>query len=199
MTRNRKRMIHAAGVLMLAGLAVWIVMLYAERSRLEEAWEKEFLMRYSAVLNDLASDLGHFEEADSFDGRLSCLEAVTNDLMQMKAFMEMHVNLMTTTMPEKMSAGMDPAGWQEAERVVWYISTDGRPHVQKTEASGADGAIPEEEAAAIRLLKEETEKLYRDMTAAEKGGSDDNSILSSAEVYRRLTELLQKVRRQMAP
>lgn len=196
MTKNRKLMIYAAAVLTLAGLAVWIVMLYAERSRLEEAWEKEFLMRYSAVLNDLASDLGHFEEADSFDGRLSCLEAVTNDLMQMKAFMEMHVKLMTITMPEKMSVGMDPAGWQEAERVVRYIRTGGRSDVQKTEAFGADGAIPEDEAAMIRLLKEETEKLYRDMTA--ESGSDDNYVLSSAEVYRRLTELLQKVRRQTA-
>lgn len=100
MTRKRKLLLYIGGVLMAACLAGWIVMLYAEKGRLQNAWEKEFLTRYRAVLNDLVNDLGHFEDAGSYEEQFSCLGAVTDDLMQMKAFMEVHANLMTVTMPE---------------------------------------------------------------------------------------------------
>lgn len=201
---KRKIWIYAAAVLSVAGLAVWIAVLYTGRSSLENAWEKEFLIRYSAVLNDMASDLGHFEEADSDEEQLSCLWAVTNDLMQLKAFMEVHVNLMAVTMPEKMTAGADPPGWREAERVAGYISRGG---TEKSEPLGAEGAVSEETAAVIRLLREETEQLYGDMRAPEEGRADSEGaegarpdyryVLSSAEVYQRLTEMLQRVRRQI--
>ncbi len=100
MTRKRKLLLYIGGVLMAACLAGWIVMLYAEKGRLQNAWEKEFLTRYRAVLNDLVNDLGHFEDAGSYEEQFSCLGAVADDLMQMKAFMEVHANLMTVTMPE---------------------------------------------------------------------------------------------------
>lgn len=192
MVHKRRRWIYAAAVLA-AGLAVWIALLYAGRSRLENAWEKEFLTRYSAVLNDMASDLGHFEEAGSPEEQLLYLGAVANDLMQLKAFMEMHVNLMTITMPEQM-AGADLSGWRKAERMARYISGGGTENGQEKEPFGA---------ALIRLLREETEQLYHDMRAPEEGradpegavgaGPDYRYVLSSAEVYQRLTEMLQRV------
>lgn len=200
MTRKRKLLLYIGGVLMAACLAGWIVMLYAEKGRLQNAWEKEFLTRYRAVLNDLVNDLGHFEDAGSYEEQFSCLGAVTDDLMQMKAFMEVHANLMTVTMPEIISSGVEPSGWREAEKLAWQMGRGGTEGSYKAESFGADGAVSEEEAAMIRLLREETEALYHDLTEAADGGSPrDPCALSSAEVYKRLTELLQRVRRQKAP
>ena len=77
--------------------------------------------------------------------------------------------------------------------MVWHIENGGTEDSYITEPFGANGVISEEEAAAVRLLKEMTANLYRAMNA-----SEDQYMLSSAEVYQRLTEMLQKVQRQMA-
>ncbi|MDE6640090.1 MAG: hypothetical protein K2K63_06175 [Acetatifactor sp.] len=199
MTKKRIILIHIAAAIAVGSLVGWIVMLYAEKTRQEKVWENEFLMRYGAVLNDVISDLGHFEEADSPEEQFSCLGAVTNDLMQLKAFMEMHVKLMTLKVPGDISADSDQSGWREAESLVWFISNDGMMDSYQIESFWADGTISEEEADILRLLKDETIKLNHDMmTSDEEGqGHKYKYALSSAEVYQRLTELLQNVRRQM--
>lgn len=176
MTKKRIILIHIAAAIAVVFLVGWIVMLYGEKARQEKAWDNEFLMRYGAVLNDIASDLDHFEEVDSSEEQFFCLEAVTNNLMQLKAFMEMHVKLMKFK--------DDGPGWREAERLAGFISNGGTMDSHHIESFRADGVISEEEAAILRLLKDEIINLNHDM-------------LSSAEVYQRLTELLQNVQRQM--
>lgn len=197
MTGKRKILIHIGAAVVFICLAGWIIMLYGEKDRQEKVWENEFLMRYGAVLNDITSDQDHFEEADLFEEQLSCLEAVTNDLMQMKAFMEIHVKLMTLKVPDDISSEADQSGWREAEKLVWFINNGGTMDSHQVESFRADGAISEREAAILRLLKDETKKLYHDMMAPEEEGPDYKFVLSSAEVYQRLAELLQNVRRQM--
>lgn len=197
MTGKRKTLIYIGAVVVFICLAGWIIMLYGEKDRQEKAWENEFLVRYGAVLNDLTSDLDHFEEADSFAEQLSCLEAVTNDLMQMKAFMEIHVKLMMLRVPDEMSSEADQSGWREAEKLVWFINSGGTMDSHQVESFRADGAISEREAAVLRLLKDETKNLDHDMIAPDGDEANYKYVLSSAEVYQRLTEILQNVRRQM--
>lgn len=199
MTGKQKILIHIGAAVVFICLAGWIVMLYSEKDRQEKAMENEFLMRYGAVLNDIISDLGHFEEADSSEEQFSCLEAVTNDLMQLKAFMEIHVKLMTLRVPDDISSEADRTGWREAEKLVWFINNGGTMDSNQVESFRADGAISEKEAAILRLLKDETEKLYHDMMASDEEGQGYNYkyVLSSEEVYQLLTELLQNVQRKM--
>lgn len=197
MTKKRKILIHIVAAIAVVCLAGWIVMLYGEKDRQEKAREKEFLVRYGAVLNDLTSDLDHFEKADSYEEQLSCLEAVTNDLMQLKAFMEIHVKLMALKVPDDMSSEADQSGWREAEKLVWFINNGGMMDSHQVESFRADGIISEEEAAILRLLKDETQNLYHEMIAPDGDESNYEYVLSSAEAYQRLAELLQNVRRQM--
>lgn len=197
MTKKRKILIHIVAAVVFIGLAGWIIMLYAEKDRQEKARENEFLVRYGAVINDLTSDLDHFEEADSFEEQLSCLEAATNDLMQLKAFMEIHVKLMALKVPDNMSPEADQSGWREAERLVWFINNGGMMDSHQVESFRTDGIISEEEADILRLLKDETQNLYHDMMAPDGDEANYKYVLSSAEVYQRLAELLQNVRRQM--
>lgn len=195
MTKKRKIQIHIAAVLVVVCLIGWIVMLYTERHREEKSWENQFLTRYHGALNDLAHHLGQFEEAKSFEDQFSCLETITNDLMQLKAFMEMHINLVGISMPESMTSGVDPSGWREAEMIVGLINNGGTVNSYQIESFWADGAISEWEAAVIQLLKEETEKLYIDMAVPAENGNY-KYVLSSVEVYQRLAEIMQNVRRQ---
>lgn len=189
MMGKRKILIHIAAAVAFVCLAGWIIMLYSEKDRQGKALENEFLMRYGAVLNDIASNLDHFEEADSFEEQISYLEAVNNDLMQLKAFMEMHVKLMNFK--------DDGPGWREAERLAGFIGNGGTLDSYQIESFWADGAISEREAAVLRLLKDETQNLYHDMMASDGDEANYKYVLSSAEVYQRLAELLQNVRRQM--
>ena len=176
MTKKRIILIHIVAAIAVVFLVGWIVMLYGEKARQEKAWESGFLVRYGAALNDIVSHLGNFEEADSSEEQFSWLGAVTNDLMQLKAFMEMHVKLINFK--------DDGPGWREAERLAGFISNGGTMDSHQIESFRADGIISKEEKAILRLLKDEIIKLNHDM-------------LSSAEVYQRLTELLQNVQRQM--
>lgn len=197
MTKKRIILIHIVAAVVFVCLAGWIIMLYSEKDRQEKAWDNEFLMRYGAVLNDIASDLEHFEEADSSEEQFFCLGAVTNDLMQLKAFMEMHVKLMMLKVPDDISFEDDQSGWREAERLVGFINNGGTMDSYQIESFRADGVISEGEAAILRLLKYETQNLYHDMMAPDEDGAYYKYVLSSAEVYQRLTGLLQNVRRQM--
>ena len=191
-------LLYTAAASVTVCLISWIVMLYAERSRVEKGWENEFLMRYSAVLNDVTHHLGCFEEADSYEGQISYLELVVNDLMQLKAFMEMHSKLAAVTEPDSRVSGADQEGWKEAERVAWFIGSGGIMGSDQIEPFRADGVISEGEAAVVRFMKEETEKLYHDMTVSDKDGMNYRyDTLSAIEVYQRLTELMSDVRRML--
>lgn len=191
MTKKRIILIHIMAAIAVVFLVGWIVMLYGEKARQEKAWESGFLVRYGAALNDIVSHLGNFEEADSAEEQFSWLGAVTNDLMQLKAFMEMHVTLMNFK--------DNGPGWREAERLVGFISNGGMMDSYQIESFWADGTVSEEETAILRLLKDETIKLDYDMRVPDEEGQGYKYkyVLSSAEVYQRLTELLQNVQRQM--
>ncbi len=197
--KSRSRvLLYIAAASVTVCLIGWIIMLYAERSRIEKGWENEFLMRYSAVLNDVTHNLGYFEEADSYEGQISYLELVINNLMQLKAFMEMHSKLAAVTEPGSHVSEADQEGWREAERVAWFIGNGGIMDSYQIEPFRADGVISEGEAAVMQFLKEEAEKLYHDMTVPDKDGMNYRyDVLSAIEVYQRLTELMQDVRRML--
>lgn len=198
--KSRPRVLLSTAYIAAAAVTVcligWIIMLYAERSRVEKGWENEFLTRYSAALNDVTHHLRCFEEADSYEGQISYLDMVINDLMQLKAFMEMHSKLAAVAEPDSHVSGADQEGWKEAERVAWFIGSGGIMDSYQIEPFRADGVISEDEATIVRVLKEETEKLYHDMTVQD-GTNYRQDALTSIEVYRRLTELLQDVLRML--
>lgn len=186
--KKRKNGILAGAAAVIFCLAVWIIMLYAQKAREERAWEQEVLTRYYGGLNDAVHHLSGFREADSYDEQISCLQAVIKDLLQLKAYMEMHIHLAgVSTWGETEDA--DPAGWKKAESVAGLIVNGGTVNSRETESFLADGVISEQEAAVMEFLREETEGLYRDMTETEEGG-DYRYVLSSGEVYRRLTEIM---------
>lgn len=197
MAGKGKIQLHIAAAIAVICLAGWIALLYVHKAREEKGWEYEFLTRYHAALNDMASDLGHFEETETFEGQLSCLEAITNDLVQLKAHMEMHINLAGISMPEKTVSGVDMAGWREAESVIGLVNKGGTVDSCQIESFQADGAISEEEAAVIQLLKEETDRLYGDMTVPDENGTNYKYVLSSIEVYQRLTAIFQDMKAQL--
>lgn len=198
MTRKRKIQIHIVAVLVVVCLVGWIVLLYAEKHQEKGDWEKEFLTRYSAVLSDVSWHLGQFEEMKSFEDQRACLETITNDLMQLKAYMEMHIKLAGISMPEKIKASeINTLGWHEVETAIGFINNGGMIDSCLIESFWTDGAISEEENSVIRFLKEETEKLWKDMHLVDEDGVDDQYVLSSLQVYQRLTEMMQQVKVQL--
>lgn len=197
MAGKGKIQFHIAAAIAVICLAGWIVLLYVHKAREEKGWEHEFLTRYHAALNDMASDLGHFEETETFEGQLSCLEAITNDLVQLKAHMELHINLAGISMPEKTASEVDIAGWREAESIIGLVSKGGMVDSCQIASFQADGAISEEEAAVIQLLKEETDRLYGDMIVPDENGMNYKYELSSIEVYQRLTAIFQDMKAQL--
>ena len=198
MTRKRKIQIHIAAAFVVVCLVGWIVLIYAEKHQEKEDWENEFLMRYSAVLSDATWHLGQFEEMKSFEDQKACLEIITNDLMQLKAYMEMHINLAGISMPEAIKAPeINTSGWYEVETVIGIINNGGTIDSYSIESFWTDGAISEEEKGVIWFLKEEMEKLWRDMHLLNEDGVNDQYVLSSLEIYQRVTEMMQQVKHQM--
>lgn len=195
MARGQKiqKYIAAAVIVCLVG---WIAVLHVERHRQEKGWENQFLSQYSAALSDVTWHLGQFEEMKSFENQLDCLELITNDLMQLKAYMEMHIELLGVSKP-KIASTVDPLGWHEAETVIGLINNGGAINSDSIESFRADGVISTEEIAIIQLLKEETEKLVDDMRMMDEDGVNYEYALSSLEVYRRLTEIMQNVKIQL--
>lgn len=200
MTKKRKEhimtqsFIYIAAALVVVCLIGWIVILYVQKYQEEKNRENEFLMRYSAALNDVTHHLGQFEEMKSFEEQLSCLERVTNDLVQLKAYMEIHINLLT---PKGVTSKVNTSGWHEAETVIGLINNGGMIDSYQIESFRADGVISEAEVSALQLLKEEALKLQNDMCMSDDAGI--NYKLSSVEVYQRLTEMMQKVKAQLLP
>lgn len=197
MTGKGKIRLYIAAAIAFVCLAGWIALLYVQKAQEEKGWEHEFLTRYHAALNDMASDLGRFEEAETFEGQLSCLEAIASDLVQLKAHMEMHINLAGISMPEKTASGVDMAGWREAESVIGLVSKGGTVDSCQIASFQADGAISEEEAAVIQFLKAETDRLYGDMTVPDENGMNYRYVLPSIEVYQRLTAIFQDMKAQL--
>ena len=195
MARGQKiqKYIAAAVIVCLVG---WIAVLYVERHRQEKGWENQFLSQYSAALSDVTWHLGQFEEMKSFEDQLDCLELITNDLMQLKAYMEMHIELLSVSKP-KIASTVDSLGWHEAETVIGFINNGGAINSDSIESFRADGVISTEEIAIIQLLKEETEKLVEDMRMMDEDEVNYEYALSSLEVYRRLTEIMQNVKIQL--
>lgn len=195
MARGQKiqKYIMAAVIVCLVG---WIAVLHVERHRQEKGWENQFLAQYSAALSDVTWHLGQFEEMKSFENQLDCLELITNDLMQLKAYMEMHIELLGVSKP-KMASTVDSLGWHEAETVIGFINNGGAINSESIESFRADGVISTEEIAIIQFLKEETEKLVEDMRMMDEDGVNYEYALSSLEVYRRLTEIMQNVKIQL--
>lgn len=196
MTRRQKiqKYIVAAVIACLIG---WIAVLYVERHRQEKGWENQFLAQYSAALSDVTWHLGQFEEMKSFENQLDCLEVITNDLMQLKAYMEMHIELLSVSKPKIVASTVDSLGWHEAETVIGFINNGGAINSDSIESFRADGAISTEEIAVIQFLKKETEKLMEDMRMMDEDGVNYEYTLSSLEVYRRLTEIMQNVKIQL--
>lgn len=194
MGRRIKQILFVA-FLAIACFSVWIVMLYMRKAQEEKAWEREFLTRYHGALNDMAYSLGRFQKTESYEEQLSCLQEIINDLTQLKAYMEMHINLAGISMPDK-TGGVDTAGWRETESVAGFIRNGGSINSRQIAAFQADGVISEQEAAVIQFLREETEKLYGDMTVMEDG-ANYRYVLSSLEVYQRLTEIMKDAKAQL--
>ena len=195
MARGQKiqKYIMAAVIVCLVG---WIAVLHVERHRQEKGWENQFLAQYSAALSDVTWHLGQFEEMKSFENQLDCLGLITNDLMQLKAYMEMHIELLSVSKP-KIASTVDSLGWHEAETVIGLINNGGAINSDSIESFRADGVISTEEIAIIQFLKEETEKLVEDMRMMDEDGVNYEYALSSLEVYRRLTEIMQNVKIQL--
>lgn len=195
MARGQKiqKYIMAAVIVCLVG---WIAVLHVERHRQEKGWENQFLAQYSAALSDVTWHLEQFEEMKSFENQLDCLGLITNDLMQLKAYMEMHIELLSVSKP-KIASTVDSLGWHEAETVIGFINNGGAINSDSIESFRADGVISTEEIAIIQLLKEETEKLVDDMRMMDEDGVNYEYALSSLEVYRRLTEIMQNVKIQL--
>lgn len=197
MTRKRKVQRYIVAVFLTVCCIGWIALLYIQDFREKKAWEQEFLTRYHAAMNDLICDLDHFKEMKSFEEQLSCLGAITNDMMQLKAYMEIHVNLITISMPEVRNAHMDPAGWREMESIIGLINNGGFLHSEQIESFQADGFLSEEEAAVILLMKKEMDRLYSEMTTISENGGNYKYALSSIEVYQHLTEISYYVKSQI--
>lgn len=193
MSGKGKIQIHIAAIAVIICLVGWIAMLYAQKNQREQSLENEFLTRYSAALNDVIFHLEEFEGAKSFEEQLSCLEKITIDITQLKAYMEMHVKLPTS---KDMSAGINTLGWNEAETIIAFINNGGTINSYQIESFREDGIISEDEAAIIQFLKEEAKELWSDMCVLEEDGVC-KYILSSAEVYQRLTELMQNGKLQL--
>ena len=196
MARRQKiqKYIVAAVMVCLVG---WIAVLYVERHRQEKGWENQFLAQYSVALSDVTWHLGQFEEMKSFEDQLDCLEVITNDLMQLKAYMEMHIELLSVSKPKIMASTADSLGWHETETVIGLINNGGAINSDSIESFRADGVISTKEIAILQLLKEEAEKLMEDMRMMEEDGVNYEYALSSLEVYRRWTEIIQNVKIQL--
>lgn len=196
---TRKQIIgkHIAAAAVIVCLAGWIMALYIERNQQEKGWENQFLAQYSAVLSDVTWHLGQFEEMKSFEDQRASLEVVTNDLMQLKASMKMHIELLSVSKPKVMTSAVDSLGWHEAETVIGLINNGGAINSDSVDSFWSDGIISKEEYAVIQLLKEEMVKLWGDMRVVDEEGAAEVYALSSLEVYQRLTGIMQNVKMQL--
>ncbi len=198
MAKKRKIQVHVgaafAMLCLLIWLLIWLLMLYAQNYRAEKYREHEFLTRYNAALCDVILRIEQFEKADSSADQLFSLEEILMELTQLRAHMNMHIHLAAL---EGKAAGVDMSGETELYKLIWCIRNGGTFGSSQIDSFQADGAISEREAAVIRLLKSEAEQLRKDMIALEDNSGNYHYALSSVDVYRRLTDIIQRVRGQM--
>ena len=188
MTRKRKIQVHIVAALVAVCLTGWIVMLYVHNHQEEKSREHAVLTRYSFAFSCLTDPLNKFEKMTTFEDQIDCLEVIAEELRRLSTYVDMKNALMGTD---------DPILYTKIESVAILFMQGGRINGGSISPFAEDGKISEEEAAVIRLLKEETEKLYHDMTVLDKDGVNYKYVLTVNEVEQRLNTTIQNVRTQL--
>ena len=143
---------------------------------------------YDAALATLSVPLNQFDEAATPAEQLSCLEVIADELQHLSAYIDISYAYI--------GAG-DPTLYTEIETIAILFMQGGAYNGHPIPSFSEDGVISEEEAAVIRLLKEETETLGNDMTVLDKDGVQYNYALSLGEVYQRLTAIIENVQTRL--
>ena len=188
MSRKRKIQVHVVAALVVVVLIGWIVMLYAEACQKEKGQDNHILTMYDAALATLSVPLNQFDEAVTPADQLSCLEVIADELQHLSAYIDISYGLIGTG---------DPTLYTEIETIAILFMQGGTINGYTIPSFSEDGAISKEEAAVIRLLKEETDTLRKDMTALDKDGVHYKYVLSLGEVYQRLTTIIENVQTRL--
>lgn len=188
MSRKRKIQVHVAAALVVLCLIGWIVMLYVGKHQEEKGQEYNILARYNFALTCLTDPLNKFEKMTTFEDQIDCLDVIADELKHLSAYVDMKNALIGTD---------TPALYREIESVAILFTQGGRINGCSISPFAEDGKISEEEATVIRLLKEETEKLYHDITVLDKDGVNYKYVLTVNEVEQRLNTTIQNVRTQL--
>lgn len=188
MTRKRKIQIHIVAALVVVCLIGWIVFLYAEARQKEKGQDNHILTMYDVALTTLSVPLNQFDEAVTPADQLSCLEVIADELQHLSAYIDISYGLIGTG---------DPTLYTKIETIAILFMQGGTYNGRPIPSFPEDGTISNEEAAVIRLLKEETETLRNDMTVLDKDGVNYEYVLSLDEVYRRLTTIIENVQTRL--
>ena len=188
MTRKRKIQIHIAAALVVALLISWIVFLYVQAHQKEKGQDNHILTMYDAALVALSVPLDQFDEAATPADQLSCLEVISDELQQLSAYIDITYGFIGVS---------NPTLYIEIETIATLLMQGGTINGYLIPSFLEDGAVSEEEAAVIRLLKEEIETLRKDMTVLGKDGVTYKYILSLDQVYQRLTTIIENVQTRL--
>lgn len=185
---KRKIQVHIAAAFVVVCLIGWIVMLYVHNHQEEKSREHAVLTRYSFAFSCLTDPLNKFEKMTTFEDQIDCLEVIADELKHLSAYVDMKNALIGTD---------SPTLYTEIESVAIMCTQGGRINECFISPFAEDGTISEEESAVIQLLKEETEKLYHDMTVPDKYGVNYKYVLTVNEVDQRLDAMIQSARAQL--
>ena len=188
MTKKREIQIHIAAGLVVTLLIGWIVFLYVQAHQKEKGQDNHILTMYDAALATLSVPLDQFDEAATSADQLSCLEVIADELQHLSAYIDISYGLIGTG---------DPTLYMEIETIAILFMQGGTINGYTIPSFSEDGAISKEEAAVIRLLKEEIETLRNDMTELDKDGVTCEYVLSPGEVYQRLTAIIENVQTRL--
>ena len=188
MTRKGKIQVHIVAAFVAVCLIGWIVMLYVGKHQEEKGQEYAVLTQYTFALICLTDPLNKFEKMTAFEDQISCLEVLADELQRLSNYVDMKNALIGTD---------NPTLYTEIESVAILLEQGGTISGCSISPFAEDGKISEEEATVIRLLKEETEKLYHDITVLDKDGVNYKYVLTVNEVEQRLNTTIQNVRTQL--
>lgn len=188
MTRKRKIQVHIVAAFVAVCLIGWIVMLYVGKHQEEKDQEYAVLTQYTFALTCLTDPLNKFEKMTTLEDQIDCLEVIADELKHLSAYVDMKNALIGTD---------SPTLYTEIESVAIMCTQGGRINECLISPFAEDGKISEQEATVIRLLKEETEKLYHDMTVPDKDGVNYKYVLTTTEVEQRLNVMIQNARTQL--